>query len=120
MTTIKKPVVAKAKWEVASLFAKVVEAEGRTVLLECLVRKVVGLNKVERFFGKTCDFLRGVGKGVRQEGKIINEMKSRGDDSRDEERLLRSRRGKASQELEVMMDRSSKVYKSSSGKSSSG
>ena len=59
MATIKKPEVAKAKGEVARLFAKVVEAEERTILLECLVRKGVGLNEVERFFGKTCDFLRG-------------------------------------------------------------
>ena len=84
MADTKKPEVATTKGEVAKLFAKVVEAEERTVLLECLVKEGVGLNEVERFFGKTCEFLRGVGKGGRQEGKIINEMRSRVDDSKEE------------------------------------
>ena len=72
----KTPEVATVKGEVKVLFKKVVEAEERSQLLRDLVREGVGLNEVERFYGKSCEFLRGMGKGGRQKSKIVDEMKS--------------------------------------------
>ena len=101
----KKPMVAIVKGEVKKYFEKVVEAEERTLLLRGLIREGVGLNEVERFFSKSCDFLRGMGKGGRQEGKILDEMWSRVNDSESDEKIMRTRRGKAREELEKIIGR---------------
>ena len=88
----KTPEVATVKGEVMKSFEKLVESEERTILLRELIKEGIGLNEVEKFFSKSCDFLRGMGKGGRQGGKILDEMRSRMEDSQEEERILRTRR----------------------------
>lgn len=112
MANTRRPEVATVEGEVKVLYKKVVEAEERSQLMRDLIREGVGLNEVERFYGTSCEFLRGVNnRGGRQENKIKDEMKSRLEDSEQEEKDLRKRRGKARELLEGMIGRESKRYK---------
>ena len=51
-----KPVVARAKGEVAKSWEKVVHAEERSRMMREMIKKGIGTKDVEHYFGKHCEF----------------------------------------------------------------